>query len=301
MSDFIGNFWSGWVAVITLLSILACGVLLKAMSTKRTPGQKAEIHGHVWDEDLQELNNPLPRWWMWLFYITIAFALVYLILYPGLGSYRGYFDWSSQSQYGAETAQAKRDYDPVFNKYLKLDILSVAADPEARQIGQRLFLTHCSQCHGSDAGGTNGFPSLRDHDWLYGGDPQSIHASILNGRNGVMPPFAATFGESEIKEAANYVLSLSARPHNAALAALGKNKFAANCAACHTPAGTGMHALGAPNLTDKIWLYGGSENKIMETIAKGRTGVMPAQKDILDDAKVHLLTAYVFGLSRQSR
>lgn len=298
MSDFVNNFWSGWVAVITLVSILACAWLLKAMSSKRVPGKKVEVHGHVWDEDLQEFNNPLPRWWMWLFYITIFFSLVYLVLYPGLGSYKGFFAWSSSGQYGKEKAQAKNAYDAVFDKYLKQNIQVVAGDPDARQIGQRLFLTYCSQCHGSDAGGAKGFPSLRDHDWLYGGDPQTIQTSILNGRSGMMPAFGPALGETGVKEVANYVMSLSARPHDAGLAAAGKTKFATHCAACHTPAGTGMQALGAPNLTDKIWLYGGSEKNIMETIAKGRNGVMPAQKDTLDEAKVHLLTAYVAGLSK---
>jgi cytochrome c oxidase cbb3-type subunit 3 len=193
---------------------------------------------------------------------------------------------------------AAETYDPIFDKYLKMDVKAVAANPEANGMGQRLFLTYCSQCHGSDAGGSRGFPNLTDKDWLYGGDPETIKASITTGRGGIMPPHGPVLGDAGVKEVANYVFSLSGHKHDATLAAAGKPKFEQVCAACHTPAGTGMQALGAPNLTDKIWLYGGSEGAVIDTITKGRNGVMPAWKDFLGEAKIHLLTAYVYGLSQ---
>ena len=300
MADFDSEFWSYYVALITLASIIGCAVLLWSYGTKRVAGEKVELHGHMWDEDLQEWDHPLPNWWRWLFYITIVFALGYLALYPGLGSYSGVFDWSSGKQHQEEIANAEQQYGPIFNKFLQQDLKAVAAHPEARQMGQRLFLTYCSQCHGSDAGGARGFPSLRDDDWLYGGEPEAIKASIVNGRNGVMPPMGPALGEQGVKEMVNYVLSLSGRQHDAALAAKGKQKFGV-CAACHGPDGKGNPALGAPNLTDKVWLYGGSEASIAETITKGRNGVMPAWGEKLGEAKAHLLAAYVYGLSKEAQ
>ena len=297
MSDFVSEFWNLWVAVGALASIIGCAVFLWAVSIKRTDA-KVDTTGHVWDETLAEWNNPLPSWWSWLFYITVAFALIYLTLFPGLGSFQGVLGWSSVGQWKGEMDQAAKTYDPIFNKYLGMDVKAVAADPEAKAMGQRLFLTYCSQCHGSDAGGARGFPNLTDKDWLYGGDPEAIKASITNGRRGVMPAHGPVLGDAGVKEVANYVFSLSGHKHDANLAAAGKPKFEQICAACHTPAGTGMQALGSPNLTDNVWLYGGSEATVIETITKGRNGVMPAWKDFLGEAKIHLLTAYVYGLSQ---
>jgi cytochrome c oxidase cbb3-type subunit III len=296
MSDFVAGGWSFYIALVTLVSIVACAALLATYS-KRKVMVKPEQTGHIWDQDLAEYNNPLPRWWIWLFYSTIVFALVYLALYPGLGSFAGLWGWSSQQQYQSEDAKAQALYGPIFAKFQKDDVKTVAANAEGRQIGQRLFLTYCSQCHGSDAGGSRGFPNLRDGDWLWGGEPDKIKKTILNGRTGMMPPMGPTLGEAGVKEVANYVLALSGNKHDAALAEKGKQNFATICAACHGPEGKGNQALGAPNLTDKIWLYGGSEATIIETITKGRTGQMPAHKDSLGEAKVHLLAAYVYGLS----
>ncbi|MFN7085711.1 MAG: cytochrome-c oxidase, cbb3-type subunit III [Burkholderiales bacterium] len=311
MSDFTSEAWSIYIALITLISIVACAVLLKALSTRRVaPGEQVDTTGHTWDEDLTEWNNPLPRWWMWLFYITIVFGLLYLVLYPGLGGYPGYLGWSSQKQYQDEQARAAAVYNPIFDKFLKQDLKAVAADPEAREMGQRLFLTYCAQCHGSDAAGSRGFPNLRDNDWLYGGDPETIKASIANGRNGVMPALGAAVGGDEgAKDLAHYVLSLSGRTHDSLRAFRGKAKFATICAACHGADGKGNPALGAPNLTDNIWLYSGSENTIIETIMKGRRGdaaatgasAMPAHKDFLDAGKIHVLAAYVWGLSNAAK
>lgn len=298
MADFVSDFWSYYVAILVLASVAGCAVLLWIMTTRKlAPGEQVDTTGHLWDEDLSEWNNPLPNWWRWLFYLTIVFALAYLLVYPGLGAFQGKFGWSSKGEYADEVKSAEQKYGPLYDKFLQQDLKAVAANPEAKEMGQRLFLNYCSQCHGSDAQGGRGFPNLRDGDWLYGREPEAIKASILNGRNGIMPAQGEALGEQGVKEVVHYVLSLSGRPHDAQAAAAAKEKFTTICAACHGPDGKGNPAIGAPNLTDKVWLYGGSEKDIAETVTKGRAGVMPAWKDFLGDAKVHLLAAYVYGLS----
>ena len=297
MSDFTSNFWHWYVAGISLASILGCGVLLWVQSTARPPkGQKVELHGHVWDDDLTEYNNPMPSWWMWLFYITIVFSLGYLVVYPGLGSFGGTFKWTSTNEYEAEIKQANADYGPLFAKYVKVDVATLSRDPQANAMGQRLFLNECAQSHGSDAGGAKGFPNLRDKDWLYGGDAASIETSILQGRNGVMPALGAAIGgETGIKELTNYVRSLSGLQHDSKLAEAGKAKFAI-CSACHGADAKGITAMGSPNLTDAVWLHGSAEETIAEVIRNGLNNMMPAQKERLGEAKVHLLAAYVYSL-----
>lgn len=303
MSDFTSGFWNIYIVVLTLIGILGCGVLLWSQSKHKItlpPGSKVQTQttGHMWDEDLTELNTPMPRWWMWLFYITIVFSLAYLVLYPGLGDYAGKLGWKSAGAYQQELKQAEAEYGPLFAKYQQQDLKAVAADPQARAIGERLFLTYCAQCHGSDARGSKGFPNLADNDWLYGGEPDVIKATIMKGRNGMMPPMAAAVGsEKDIENVAHYVLSLSGSTADPIKSVLGKPKFAAACAACHGADGRGNPMLGAPNLSDKTWLYGGSADTIMETIRKGRANAMPAFNDFLGEAKVHVLAAYVWGLS----
>ncbi|MGE5522571.1 MAG: cytochrome-c oxidase, cbb3-type subunit III [Rhodospirillaceae bacterium] len=299
MSDFFHDAWGIYIAVITMASIVACAALLKSMSTKRkAAAELIDTTGHTWDGDLTEWDNPLPRWWMWLFYMTIVFGLIYLALYPGLGTYQGLLGWSSNGQYREEAAQAAQAYKPIFDRYVEQDVTAVAADPEARQIGQRLFLTYCAQCHGSDAGGSRGFPSLRDRDWLYGGEPEAIRASIAHGRSGVMPPMEKALGGSQdAKDVAQYLFKLGGRTSDSLSAYRGKQKFETVCAGCHGADAKGNRAIGAPNLTDEVWLHGSSEAAIVETITKGRTSKMPAHEPILDAAKIHLLTAYVYGLS----
>jgi cytochrome c oxidase cbb3-type subunit 3 len=236
---------------------------------------------------------------MWMFFITIVFSLIYLVLYPGLGNYAGTLGWSSKGQFETEQKQAVIQYGPIFDKYLQQDLMAVAGDTEARAIGQRLFLTYCSQCHGSDAGGGVG-PNLRDNIWLYGGEPETIKTTIRDGRLGVMPPIGAAVGTAEdIKDVANYVRSLSGLANDTARTERGKVKFAGICAACHGADGKGKRELHSANLTDKDWLYGSSEATIIETITKGRTGQMPSHKGFLDDGKIHVLAAYVYGLSAQ--
>ena len=241
-------------------------------------------------------------WWTYLFYITVVFALVYLALYPGLGSFPGLLGWSSVGQYEREREAAAKEYDPIYEKFAKMDIQTLAANTEAREMGQRLYLTYCYQCHGSDARGAKGFPESRGQRWLDGGSPEAIQTTILNGRIGVMPPMIAAVGGAEgVKELANYVREISGqKPFDPVLAAQGKEKFAV-CAACHGPEGKGNPAIGAPNLTDNVWLYGGSLATISETITKGRNNVMPAWKDLLGEAKIHLLTAYIYSLSQQKQ
>ena len=306
MADFFNEGWSIWITVIAVGGLLGCALLLKMQSTikvKMGPDGKplpVGTTGHIWDVDLEENNNPLPGWWKTMFYLTLIFAACYLFLFPALGSRQGYYGWSSKGAYEAEMAAAEKQYGPLFNKYLAMDIPSVAKDPQARAIGERLFLNTCAQCHGSDAQGSKGFPNLTDKDWLYGGSPERIEETITHGRNGQMPSMAAALGgDADVQNVANYVLSLSGSAHDPIKAALGKPKFAA-CAACHGPEGKGSQIVGAPNLTDKIWLHGGGIQNVMETITKGRNNRMPAHKDILTPAKIHLLAAYVWGLSNNN-
>ncbi len=301
MADFTHSFWNLFVIIGTVVSVLACGVFLFFLSRTKIQFKegKVETTGHVWDENLAEYNNPLPRWWMILFYITIVFAIVYLVLFPGLGDAKGSLSWSSTGQYDKEVAAAHAKFGPIYAKYAATPIEEVAKDEAALKIGQRIFVNNCAQCHGTDARGGKGFPNLTDADWLYGGDGAAIKTGILEGRMGMMPPMAdAVGGPAGVENVANYVLSLSGSPHDSVKAALGKEQFAA-CAACHGEDGKGMTALGAPNLTDKVWLYGGSIATISETINKGRGGVMPAWKDILGEERSHLVSAYVYSLSNK--
>ena len=304
MSDFVSEFWNWYVTLIVLISIIACGVLLWTQSVHRPePGASQDTTGHVWDENLEEYNNPLPRWWMWLFYITVVFSLVYVVLYPALGRFPGIFGWSTADQHKKEVAAADEKVKPLFDKYLKMELAAVAADKEAMEMGSRLFQTYCMQCHGVTGQGSRdkGFPNLTDKDWQWGGEPEQIVETVSNGRMGVMPPYGgnpeAIGGEAGAKEVANYVRSLSGLSHNGDLAAKGKAKFETVCFACHGQDGKGMQALGAPNLTDKTWLYGSSEARIAETVVGGRQNQMPAWKEFLGDAKIHLLSAYVLNLS----
>ncbi|RMG34867.1 MAG: cytochrome-c oxidase, cbb3-type subunit III [Gammaproteobacteria bacterium] len=296
-------FWQGWITVLTVLNILACFWLIR-WTIKKRAGEAAqgEVTGHVWDETLEEYNNPLPRWWLYLFYGTLIFAAVYLTLYPGI--WKGVLGWSSHgSQYEAEMAKAKAKYDPIYQQYAKVPVAALATKPEykeAREMGKRLFLTYCMQCHQSDASGARGFPNLTDNDWLYGGKPEDIVKTIADGRTSIGMPAHAQLGDEKVHKLAQYVLSLSGRASDKAAAEEGKNLFmTVGCAGCHGPDAKGNPALGAPNLTDNIWLYGGSPKTIEKTIRDGRKGVMPAHKKLLGEEKIHLLAAYVYSLSHK--
>jgi cytochrome c oxidase cbb3-type subunit 3 len=297
MSDFISHFWSDYVAVLSLLSIAACLALLWFTARKRVAASADNTTGHVWDEDLREANNPLPLWWVGLFVATIVFALAYLAIFPGLGSFGGKAGWSSRAEYDAELAQATRELGPVYERFAAMPLENVARDPQARAIGERLFMNNCAQCHGSDARGSKGFPNLTDTDWLHGGTPEQIVETITRGRVGIMPPMAAAVGtQDDVKNVANYVLSLSGEPHDSLRAGLGKSKFTA-CAACHGIGGVGNPALGAPRLNDRVWLHGWGEAAIVQMINEGKHNEMPAQQGRLTEAQIQLLAAYVWGFS----
>jgi len=245
------------------------------------------------------MNNPLPRWWVWMFILTIIFALFYLVAYPGLGTYAGKLGWTEVNQYEKEVAAANKALDPLYSKFEAMPIEELALNTEARAIGERLFMNNCSQCHGSDAKGSRGFPNLTDHDWLHGGSPEKIQETITGGRIGMMPPMAAAVGNAEdVKNVANYVLSLSGSMYDSGRAGLGKEKFVA-CAACHGPDGKGNQTIGAPNLTDNIWLHGAGEANIIKRINEGKINQMPAQAGRLTPAQIHVVAAYVWGMSNK--
>jgi len=299
MGSFSGEFWDLFLFVVTVGSIAGLGIFVFVQSKGKAPapGSSAESTGHVWDEDLRELNNPLPAWWRNMFYITLVFGAPYLVIYPGLGSSKMFFGWTQISQYEEEMAEAEATYGPLFARYEREPIEALAKNPEALKMGERLYASYCTQCHGSDAGGVRGYPSLRDGDWLWGGTPDRIEESILKGRQGVMPPWAAVLKDDGITQVSQYVLSLAGREHDAAAATTGKTLYSTNCVACHGAEGKGNILFGAPNLTNNVWLYGASPKAIEDTIRNGRSGKMPAHEEFLGKAKVHLLTAYVYSLS----
>ena len=299
MSDFVNNFWSVYVAGITIVGIVACLVLLIITARKKVVSDGDNTTGHVWDEDLRELNNPMPRWWIWMFVITIVFSLLYLLAYPGLGAYAGKMQWSQVGAYEAEVEKAKAELEPMYARFTAMSTEDVAKDSQAMAIGERLFMNNCAQCHGSDARGGKSFPNLADADWLHGGAPENIKQTITQGRMSMMPPQAEVVGTAEdVRNLAHYVLSLSNSPHDSLKASLGKSKFTA-CAACHGMDGKGNTLLGAPNLTDDIWLHGWGEKAIVDIITNGKMNEMPAQDKKLTPAQIDVLTAYVWGLSNK--
>lgn len=317
------SFWSIWVIVLTLSCLFILFGLL-VWNLKNYAGvEEGESCGHEFD-GIEELNNPLPKWWTYMFFATFAWSVYYLAAYPGLGNWEGLAKWTSSNQGVtslAESKQAVKDakendkfvkldkeyeaadkrFGPIFDAFAKQDIETLAKDEKALEIGQRLFAQNCSQCHGSDARGATGFPNLTDKSWLYGGTPDKIKETLLYGRVAEMPPWGDALGEQGVKEMTAHVLSLSGRTVNQKDAKAGAAKFAM-CAACHGADGKGSVAnnlpFGAPNLTDNIWLYGGSQRAVEETLNNGRAGVMPAWKDILGEEKIHLLTAYVYSISQ---
>ncbi len=322
----MSSFWNIWIWVLTLGSLVGCLILLRWCLKNFAGVKEGESMGHTFD-GIEELNNPLPKWWSTFFLLTIVWAFGYIALY-GLGSWTGLLGWKSSNQgilnvaeskaktaeylsqdsgvlvqYDREVAAADAKFGPIFEAYAARSIEDLATDTEALKVGQRLFIQNCAQCHGSDAHGTTGFPNLADKDWLYGGTPVAIKASIMHGRvaAGMMAWESALGGDQGVKEVAAYVISLSGRSVDPELAKAGKAKFGM-CAGCHGPEGQGSLALGmpmgAPNLTDNIWLYGGTQRAIEESIRNGRAGVMPPWSDILGEEKVHVISAYVYSLSQ---
>jgi cytochrome c oxidase cbb3-type subunit 3 len=283
------------------VSILACAVLLWVSGKAKAMTASDNTTGHVWDGDLREMNNPLPRWWVWLFVITIVFALVYLTLYPGLGGSPGKLGWTSVGQYQAEVDKGNQEVAPLYAKFMGMKPEDVAHDAQAMAIGERLFMNNCAQCHGSDARGNKGIPNLTDAFWLHGGMPEKIKETITLGRIGNMPPIAAAVGsEDDVRNVANYVLSLSGSKHDAERAAKGQEKFAI-CAACHGPDGKGMQAVGSANLTNpKTWMHGSGEAHVIAMVNNGKINQMPAQGGRLTEGQIHVLTSYIWGLSNKA-
>ena len=295
------SFWHWWVILITVGTILACFWLLqwtKGISNRDEEGDGTGTTGHVWDEDLVELNNPLPRWWLQLFYITIAFAFIYLALFGGLGNIPGFLGWSQEGQYEAEVKAATEAQEAIFARYRQLDNEALMADAEANGTGQRLFANSCAMCHGSDARGARGFPNLTDNDWLYGGSFDTVMQSIAEGRTGAMPVMVGGLDDNGINDLVAYVQSMSGQEVDAGMAAAGKKNFDMLCIACHGVDGSGNQALGAPRLNDDIWLYGGETETIKKTVTEGRNGAMPVHKDLLSEDRRRLIAAYVLSLSQ---
>jgi cytochrome c oxidase cbb3-type subunit 3 len=294
----LNSFWNWWVIIISVGSILACWWLLhwtKGVSDRTEDGDGST--GHVWDENITELNTPLPRWWLHLFNITIVFALIYLAIFPGLGNFSGFLGWTQVGQYEEEVARATATQEAVFARFREMDPAALMADQEARDIGGRLFGNNCAMCHGSDGRGAKGFPNLADNDWQWGGSFEQIMFTLENGRMAAMPPFVAVLGEEGVPEVVAYVQTLSGQKADAEMAAAGKARFQMICMACHGMDGTGNPALGAPNLTDDTWLYGSDPSDIEYAIRNGRNGKMPAFGNTLSEDHRRLLAAYVMGLS----
>ncbi len=297
MNDFTSNFWPYFIAVITLGGIVGSLIVLFVTSKSKVVMTADNTTGHVYDEDIVEMNNPMPRWWMWLYVITCIFGFAYFVLYPGIGTFKGTKEWTQVKQYEEEVEESKKALAPIYAKFTAMKAEDLAKDPKAMAIGERLFMNNCSQCHGSDAHGSKGFPNLTDHDWLHGGTPEKIKETITLGRHGMMPPMAQAVGTpDDVKNVANYVLSLSNSPHDSKRAELGKAKFAA-CAACHGVDGKGNQAIGSANLADNIWLHGFGEAAIMERIILGKENIMPAQGKRLTPEQIHVLAAYVWQFS----
>jgi cytochrome c oxidase cbb3-type subunit 3 len=297
----LSSFWHWFVIILTMLSVFGCWWLLQWTKgiSDREEGE-AGTTGHVWDEDLEELNNPLPRWWLYLFHLTIVFTLVYLVLFPGLGNVEGVLGWSQIGQYDEEMIVARGVQEDAFAKYRDMNGDALMADEEAMGIGRRIFANNCAMCHGADGGGATGFPNLTDNDWLYGSDFDTVLASITQGRQGNMPPLASALGDDGLGEVVAYVQQLSGQQVDAELASAGEARFNMVCAACHGVDGTGNQMLGAPNLADSTWLYGGDAETISATITSGRNGSMPSHADLLEQDQRRMVAAYVRYLSSGS-
>ncbi len=298
----MSTFWSIWVIVLVVINIGGALWLLfatrKVEVRKDQPEGQPPTTGHIYD-GIEEYDNPLPAWWFKMFVLTVVFAVIYLILYPGLGNFPGLLNWSSAQEWEEDVEAARERYAPLFARYNDTPVEELAFHPEAMKMGGRLFANNCAQCHGSDGRGSYGFPNLADDDWLWGGDPDAIKTSIAQGRTAAMPGWSGSIGEEGIQNVTQYVLELAGREHDEARAEQGAETYATYCAACHGSQGKGNTAMGAPDLTNNVWLYGGSPESIRHTLRNGRSGEMPAQKELLSEDKIHILTAYVYGLSER--
>ncbi len=295
----MSSFWSWFIIILTLGNIVAAVWLMYTNTQRATPGT-TEVTGHKWDGDLEEFNNPLPRWWLGLFYVTVLLSVAYFILYPGLGNFSGVLGWSQVGQYQAEVEAAEAKYAEFYARFRDMDLTQLAADEEAMAAAGNIFGNNCAACHGSAGRGAVGFPNLTDDAWQYGGSPDDILATLRNGRNGVMPAQAAILGDDGVEEVIAYVLSISGRDAPADKAAAGGARFAQVCAACHGLDGKGNKMIGAPNLTDDVWVFGGSAADIRYALVNGRANQMPAQLPLLGEDRTRLMAAYVLKLSGQA-
>jgi cytochrome c oxidase cbb3-type subunit 3 len=292
-------FWSAWVMVLSAFNLAFALFMFVWAQYVRIPSEPDGTSGHVWGA-LREGVRKLPTWWVCISAFTFVAAFAYLILYPGFGSFTGELGWTSAKELARDTAANNARFNPELQRFASAKVEELAHDPAALALGNRLFIDNCSACHGREGRGNAllGAPNLTDADWLYGGDGDAILSSILNGRHGVMPPWGAVLHDDGVEAIANYVLSLSGAPHDETKAAVGKTKFAL-CIACHGPTGHGNPVLGAPNLTDTIWLYGGDLATVEKSIRDGRGGVMPAWKQRLSEGEVHALAAWLYSRSHQ--
>jgi cytochrome c oxidase cbb3-type subunit 3 len=287
------SFWSAWIIILTVVTLVLTTWILFANRTRENPGQTT---GHVFD-GIEEYDNPMPMWWFIMFVLSLVFGVAYLVAYPGMGNFPGLLDWSQQKSYEQELADADTKYGPLFERYANMPVEDVASDTQAMKMAGRIFANNCALCHGADARGGFGFPNLADNTWLYGGSAEQIKHSITHGRTGAMPGWEAAMGADGVAATTAYVLSLSGREADTAKVTEGEAKYQMFCVACHGPEGKGNQMMGAPDLTDDVWLYGGSPGRIKQTIASGRNGQMPAHDELLNSNKIHLLSAYVYQLS----
>lgn len=295
----MSEFWSWYVIAIVVINIVGCILLLHFTRKKKQKGTASDTTGHIYD-GIEEYDNPMPRWWLWMFYLTIVFGVVYLVLYPGMGNFKGTLGWTQNNQYQEEVAEADEKYFPLYQKYAAISIEKLQNEPQALQMGQSIFANTCFGCHGADARGSLGFPNLTDNEWLYGSDPKTIKASILNGRNGTMPGWSETLTEREIDSVSNYISSKSehGRVFVKELVSQGEEVFNKYCLACHGQDLKGNETLGAANLVDDVWLHGASPGLVKDVIKYGRINNMPAHANIIGSEKAHLVAAYVYSLSK---
>lgn len=296
----MNEFWSWFIIIFTVANILACWWLIRwTAKPRKNEAAASDTTGHVWDDDLTEYNNPMPRWWLWLFYLTIVFGFIYLALYPGLGAYEGYLGWSQYKEYEEEVAAVEERVAPLYEAYAATPVSELAGDADAIATGQRLYANNCSVCHGSDARGAPGYPNLADDVWNWGGSPEAIKMSILNGRNAVMPAWGEQLDDLDLRRVAAYVYELNGRDSRRPdLAEAGESLYRTRCSACHGADGSGNQAMGAPAFTNDAWIYGGSFETIVDVTRNGRQGRMPAHRELLSEDQAHVITAYLRSLSQ---